>query len=496
MKYRRFTCTAATALVATAAWVGGLGTSHVSAAPDEAQTALASVEALSSTFANVAEKASPAVVYIQVEKDIRPAANWRPYPGARAQGSLDLRNFFQGPAAPPFGRGEQGAPERRVPIGEGTGFLISSDGYIVTNHHVVGEADQVNVTLSDGRKFEARIVGTDPQTEIALVKVEATGLPSLQFADSDQVRVGEWVLAIGNPFGLSHSVTSGIISARGRADVGIVDYADFIQTDAAINPGNSGGPLLNMRGEVVGVNTAILSRTGGSNGVGFAIPVNMVKHVSGQLREHGAVSRGHLGIAIQDLTPEIASWFGVGQSRGILIAEVVEGSPAERAGLQRDDVIVGVDGQPVDDAGGFRSRIATTDAGKLLDLEIIRAGERINKQVEVGAKATEIVASNKNGKEGDGGARLGVSLQPLTGDVARELGYEGSEGVVVADVVPGSPAHRAGLRPGALITEVNRKQARDPKDVQAAVKESADQGTVLLRVREGNASRYVAVKIG
>jgi serine protease Do len=461
----------------------------------EKTESLSMAQALSNTFAQIADKASPAVVFIEVEKELKgsPAGFYGP-----GGGPMDPRGFFRYFFGP--GMGEPGMPEPMtpnqgpVPMGQGSGFIISPDGYIVTNHHVVGDADRVKVALADGRTFDAKLIGSDPETEIALIKVDAKDLATLTLGNSDNLRVGEWVLAIGSPFGLSHSVTSGIVSARGRGNVGIVDYADFIQTDAAINPGNSGGPLLNMNGEVIGMNTAIVSRTGGSNGVGFAIPVNMVKYIVDQLREHGAITRGFLGISIQSLTPDLAKWFGINEGHGVLIADVSKGSPADQAGLQRDDVIVAFNGQPVEEIGAFRSHVSTTAQGTKIDLTIIRDGKRLTKTIVIGSLPAEKVATMNVTPE-SAPTDLGFTVQGLTDDLAKRLGYEGQAGVVVAQVAPGSQAARAGIRPGALIQEVNKREVHNPREFQDALKHDARDRTALLLMREGQATRYVALDI-
>jgi len=449
---------------------------------------------LSNAFAQVAEQASPAVVFVQVEKELRG--------GVVPQTPFDmfpddfLDRFFgrrwqrpQTPQAP-----QQRTPKgRRVPMGQGTGFIISPDGYIVTNHHVVGEADRVRVKLADGREFDAETVGSDPQTEIALIKIDASGLPALALGDSDQLKVGEWVLAIGNPFGLSHTVTAGIVSAKGRGNVGITDYADFIQTDAAINPGNSGGPLLNLKGEAVGLNTAIFTRSGGYMGIGFAIPINMVRFVQEQLQDNGTITRGFLGVVIQNLTPELAEWFGIEEGKGVLIAEVSKDSPAEAAGLQRDDVIVEFDGQPVAEIGSFRSRVASTTPGTKAPLVVLRDGKRVKKTVKVGSLDSEAqVATLGSGSEDK---KLGLTVQNLTDDIAERLGYKDESGVVVSDVEQGSVAANAGVKAGVLIKEVNRQAVRNTREFQDAVKNSEAGKTVLLLVVDGEYSHYVALRL-
>jgi serine protease Do len=290
-------------------------------------------------------------------------------------------------------------------------------------------------------------------------------------------------------------VTSGIVSARGRGNVGIVDYADFIQTDAAINPGNSGGPLLDMSGEVVGMNTAIVSRTGGSNGVGFAIPINMVKFITDQLREHGSITRGFLGIGIQNLTPDLAKWFGIDQSQGVLIAEVSKDSPADHAGLERDDVIVDYNGKPVEEIGAFRSHIATTVPGSNVELGIVRGGKHLTKTLKAGGLPAEKMASTGNTPQEAGAEDLGLAVQGMTDDMAKRLGYEGESGVVVSQVAPGSEAARAGVKPGDLVREVNKKEINNPRDFQQALQHDSRAHKALLLVQEGQASRYVTLNV-
>lgn len=456
---------------------------------------VAMVEALGNAFAGVADRASPAVVYITIEKKATQL------PAGFYDGDGDAPNNFFGFPLPPMFRVPRGyqfdAPMR---VGEGTGFIISPDGYILTNNHVAGGADRLTVKLADGREFQANVVGTDPQTEVALIKIDATDLPVAKLGDSDKLRVGEFVLAIGSPFGLSHTVTSGIVSARGRGDVRIVDgdfYSDFIQTDAAINPGNSGGPLLNIHGEVVGMNTAIVSRGGGNDGIGFAIPINMVKYIADQLKTNGAVTRGFLGIAIQPLTPELAKYFGSKESNGILVSEVVPDSPAAKAGLQQDDVIVELNGQTVGDTGAFRTQIAMTPKGKDVELTISRNGERVKKTVSVGEKSSEEMASmspSRGAAKEQSQGKLGIGIQPLDSELAKQFGYEGKSGMIVTEVVPGSPAMRNGIRSGDLITEVNRKPVTNFGEFQAALKESKN-GTTLLRVQNEQGTRYAAIDV-
>lgn len=454
---------------------------------------LAAAKQLSDVFSAIADKASPAVVSIQVEKEMRGQALPFLRGGPGGMGGGDPFEFFFGPGfrgnRAPEGDDSEGAP---VPFGEGTGFIISPDGYIMTNHHVAGEADRMTVKLADGREFEAKRIGSDPQTEIALIKIDAEGLPTLPLGDSDKLKVGEWVLAIGSPFGLSQTVTSGIISARGRSNVGIVDYGDFIQTDAAINPGNSGGPLLNLDAEVIGMNTAIFSKTGGSLGIGFAIPVNMIKYVEKELRENGSVKRGYLGVAIQNLTPDLAEWFDAVEGKGgVLVGEVSPDSPAAKAGLKMNDVITAFDGQPVDDAGSFRSHVSTTAPGARVKMTVVRDGKELEQEIEVGQKPSDgtMVVSKQGGN-----IELGLNVQNVTDEVAQRLGFADLSGVVVTQVKPGSAAADAGLKPGVLIQEVNRNPIHNTQEFEAALKSDSEHKGVLFLVRDGEYSHYVALK--
>lgn len=451
--------------------------------------AVATLQDLSDTYAKVAAETSQAVVYIEISKSMAvPTA----FPGNRGGNGFPFPRFFdpRGFGGTPPGSG-QGEPSP-APVGSGSGFIISPDGYIVTNHHVAGDADGLKVTLEDGRQFDATVVGSDPQTEIALIKIDADDLPTVKLGDSDRVRVGEWILAVGSPFGLDFTVTSGIVSAQGRSQVGIVDYANFIQTDAAINPGNSGGPLINLRGEVIGMNTAILSRTGENNGIGFAIPVNMVKYVVDDLKEDGHVDRGFLGVSIQDLTPDISSWFNIEGDHGAIISDVMEDSPAHKAGLQRDDVVVNFDGHVVNDASALRSRVATSKPGRAMKVDLIRDGKRIEKTVELGR--LDDGHDNSSRAMAEEKPHLGLQLQNMNPNIAQQLGFTGDHGVVITGVAPGSQAHRSGIKTGCIITEVNRKPVSNIEDFKEAVENSKNKDSILLSIEKDGHARYVALK--
>ncbi len=375
-------------------------------------------------------------------------------------------------------------------VGQGSGFLISPDGYILTNNHVVGDSDRVSVQLLDGREYRAEIIGTDPGSDLAVIKVDESDLPFLQLGDSEKLEVGDWVLAIGNPFGLSHTLTAGIVSAKGRSGIGLNDYEDFIQTDAAINPGNSGGPLVNLDGEVVGINSAIFSRSGGYMGIGFAIPVNMAKNIRDQLIEHGEVRRGRLGVYIQDLTPDLSESFGLKNTQGVLVSQVVEGSPAEDAGLKSGDVVVKIDGDPVDDASALRNRVSLTAPGTQVSLSIIRDGEA--EQVKVVLAALDSDKVDQPDKTAEV-TNSGLSLRQLTPALAKQLGYEDQEGVLVAEVEPGSIADRAGIKRGYLILEINQHQVSTVEEARRLLKDGAGKAQLLL-VKIGEATQYVVLK--
>ena len=427
----------------------------------------------------LAERLTPAVVNVKTvtEAQRRVPANV-PEP---------FRRFFQPEPGGPGGR-----EQRR---GVGTGFVIDATGYLVTNHHVVDGANTIEVTLSDGRKFPGKVIGSDPETDLALLKIEASGLPTIPLGSSSALRVAEPVMAIGNPFGLDHTVTVGIISGTGRF-IGAGRYDDFLQTDAAINPGNSGGPLINTRGEAVGINSAIASRSGGFQGVGFAIPVDLAKPILQQLRTAGKVTRGWVGVSIQPLTQELAKSFGLGGTQGALVASVMESSPAAQAGIKPGDVIVRFDGKAIDGPRALPPLVAMTPVGKAVDMVVLRDGAEQKVRLTVGNlpdNPREAKASPGESRVAD---RLGVGLQELTPELARRLGVKEESGVVVTEVKPESPAAQAGLATGDVIREVNRLPVKGLDDVEKGMTRTAPAKQVLLRVeREGN-QRYIVVDLG
>lgn len=427
-------------------------------------------------LAQAARRAMPAVVNISTTKVVRET------PFAPLLRDPFFRQFFGGPFFFHI-------PRERVERSLGSGVIVRPDGYVLTNHHVVKDADKVVVFLQDRRRFVAKVVGSDPQTDLALLHIEAKGLPVLPWGDSDAVKVGDIVLAIGNPFGVGETVTMGIISAKGRSNVGLVEYEDFIQTDAAINPGNSGGALINTRGELIGINTAIVTRSGGYQGIGFAIPSNMARTVMEQLLKAGKVVRGWLGVYIQEVTPEMAEAFGLKEARGALVSEVMRGSPAARAGIKRGDVIVGYEGHPVKDVAELRILVAQTPPGRTVELELIRNGRPLKLRVRIEQQPARL-AMRAEGPEVTGGMRVGE----LTPERARRLGLPpGVRGVVVEEVEPGSPAWMAGLRPGDVIQEVNRRQVRNVEEFRQAMAEAGRR--VLLLVNRRGRTIYVMFEV-
>lgn len=457
-----------------------------------AQDGVESLRESSRAFASVAQQVSPSVVFIQTERSVR-----TPVQGQfNSPFSDDFFNRFFGEEFSGPGNPQQPQGQRRA-VGQGSGFVFSIDegllndkAYILTNNHVVEGADTIRVTFADGREFDAEITGTDPQSDVAVIEIEAGNLPALSLGDSSRLEVGEWVVAIGNPFGLSHSLTVGVVSALGRTSLGISDYEDFIQTDAAINPGNSGGPLVNLEGEVIGINTAIASRSGGYMGIGFAIPSNLARNIADQLINSGEVTRGYLGIIIQDLTQDLANSFDLDSTRGILVSQVSPGSPAAAAGIEEGDVIIGYQGNDVSNVGTFRNQVSLTPPGTDTRLTVIRNGSELALNVTIGTLEGASVAMEESMERSD---QIGLGVQTLTPQLARQLGIEASEGVVVSQVQPGSPAEAAGLGTGMVIVEVNRSPVTDAEAFERAIRDSDGQRALLL-VRTTGGQRFVVLE--
>jgi len=444
-------------------------------------------------FAGIAEKASPAVVGIKAEKTVTseyPTMEDWPFGSPFDPFGDDLFDRFFRRRAP-----SRPSPERKYQQSvQGSGFIITADGYILTSNHLVEEASKVTVKVGEKPEVEAKVIGTDPESDVAVVRIEGDNFPHLELADSDALSVGEWVVAIGNPFGLSHTVTAGIVSAKGRSGfVGMNSYQDFIQTDAAINPGNSGGPLLNLDGKAVGINTFIISRTGGFMGVGFAIPINMAKEVYEQLVKGGKVVRGYLGIKYQELTPDSAASLGLQEdAKGVLVTEAMEGSPADKAGLKRYDVIVEFEGQPVEKGTEFLNRVSKLEPGTKVQIVVLRDDKREKVTVTLGTRPpVEEIGS----KPSDTTEELGLTVQTLTDDLARRLGYEGQTGVLVTRVESGSEAARKGISPGMLILEVNREPVKNAREFYDAVEKSTKKGAVLLLISDGRSTLLVPLRL-
>jgi Do/DeqQ family serine protease len=421
----------------------------------------------------VVAKVAPAVVTIRSERIVRAP---RMFP------------FMNDPFFHDFFGDSFGAPRSRRQRGLGSGVIVTPDGYVLTNHHVIDGAEEITVELAAGRTIRAKVVGSDPPTDLAVLKVDESDLPVLTLGDSDKVRIGDVVLAIGNPLGIGQTVTAGIISAKERSTgLGDGSYESFLQTDAPINQGNSGGALVNTAGVLVGINSQILSTTGGNIGIGFAIPSNMARQVTDQLIKQGDVRRGWLGITIQNVTPDIAASLGMKDSRGVIVSSVQSGSPADRAGIRQGDVIVKLNDAETHDSNDLRNRVAAIPPGSQVSLTVLRGGSEQQIRLELGELSTD----NRGGPAARGGeaepARFGMSVSPLTPELREQLGLNrGSRGVVIVDVDPAGAAASAGLREGDLIEQVNRQQVSDPAALRNALDASGDRPALLLIQRQGN----------
>ena len=425
-------------------------------------------------FVTLANKLKPVVVNISATQKVeRGTGPERGDPFGELQ-----RRFFGGPP--------RGQPRQQS---LGSGFIIDPDGSILTNNHVVNNAQKIVVKLADEREFDAKIVGRDPKTDIAVIKIEAKGeLPAAPLGDSSRLEVGEWVVAIGNPFGLDNTVTAGIVSAKGR-HIGAGPYDDFIQTDASINPGNSGGPLINLRGEVIAINTAIFSQSGGNIGIGFATPINLAKEILPQLKSKGKVTRGWLGVSIQEVTPDLATSLGLEQHRGGLVSDVTKNGPAERAGIKAGDVIVQFGDMEIKQANELPALVARLRPETTARVRLLRDKKELTLSVTVGElKEAEVVATAKEKGE------LGLAVQKVTPDMAESLGLDRAQGVVITGVEPGSLADEAGLQAGDVILEINRKAVRDLADYRKAVAETKKGARLLFLVKREGASLFVTLK--
>jgi serine protease Do len=455
----------------------------------------ASLRQLSDTFAEVAEHIKPCVVSVHSEKVTKfRQPDWSSPFGDDSP----FRWFFQDPRNP---RSPQPRERQFRQQGLGSGIVIDRDGDILTNYHVVKDVDEISVTLADKRTFKAEIVGTDPKTDLAVIKIKdkvARDLPAAELGDSDSLRVGDWVLAVGAPFGYEQTVTAGIVSAKGRTNVLEPEmYQDFIQTDAAINPGNSGGPLVDLHGKVIGINTAIATSVGQYAGVGFAIPINMVRDIMPTLIKGGKISRGMLGVIIQDIDDDLAKQFNLPNSQGVLVAQVNKDSAAEKAGIKVGDVILRYNGKKAEGVRQLRNMVAATAPGAKVEIVLLRNGKERTVTAQIGELATEKgeAGTGEEGGENETTSDFGLTVAPLTPDSAKQYGYEKEEGVLVTAVEQGSPAADAGLQVGDLITEVARQKVAGVDEYRDALAKAKGKDSVLMLIKHEGTSRFVIVKL-
>ena len=438
----------------------------------------------SNTFRQVVAAVGPAVINVNTVTVVR---------GPQAGPRSPMEDFFGEEFFRRFFGGGSGAPREFTQRSLGSGVIIDPAGIALTNAHVVEGATEIEVVTADGKKHKAKVLGADAKSDVAVLRIQdGAGFPAARLGDSDATQVGDWVIAIGSPFGFTQTVTAGIISAKGRV-LGQGPFDDFLQTDAAINPGNSGGPLANLAGEVVGINTAILSRTGGSMGIGFAIPVNLAKKIYTELTAHGKVARGWLGVSVQPLTAELAKSFGAPEDTGVLVADVMDGSPAERAGLKSGDILLDFNGRKVTAPSDLQRAVGLAAPGSTARVRLLRERGERTIEIKIGEAPDDAEATAPAGKAK---ALLGLQVQPLTPETARQLGVRGGEGVVVAAVDDGSPAGAAGVQPGDVVREVNRQRIRTLPDFEKATRGLKEGDRVMLLVQRGSASLFVAFSLG
>lgn len=482
-----------TSLLVTAVFLGAIGCASALANPQPPKAppeeALRFANALSDAFAYAADTIRPSVVAIRAVRHARMSGEGRgrstPQPQFPDGLPFDedlLRRFF----------GERSPNRPRPQQGLGSGVIVSADGYILTNNHVAGNADEVVVTLSDGKEHRAQVVGKDPLSDLAVIRIKADGLPAARLGDSDGLRVGEWVVAAGNPFGLNDTITAGIVSAKGRSNMRIVEYEDFIQTDAAINPGNSGGPLVNLRGEVVGINTAIATRTGGNSGIGFAIPISMAKSIMESLIGTGTVTRGWLGVGIQPLDEDMARSFGYDSTEGVLIGSVIKDGPAEAAGLKQGDIVTGFNGAKTKDMTQFRNLVAASEPNSKVKLEVFRDGRTESITVKLAQRTDDEALAGAGPTDAD---ELGLTVANLTAETRRPLGLDRDvTGVVITEVDPTGVAYRAGLRQGQLILDVHGTPVSSVAEFRSQIARQDLKKGIRLRIQEGETQVFVLLR--
>jgi serine protease Do len=444
----------------------------------EAGTKVDAVRMIPESFSNIAENNTPAVINVRTVKNIKGGGRvFQHFSGRHFNRGIPEDDFFERF----FGGRPNGDFKQRS---LGSGFIIDKEGYAVTNNHVIEDADKIRVILKDGKEFDAEIIGSDPSTDLALIKIKPEiDLPFLKFGSSDDLKVGEWVVAIGSPFGLAHTVTAGIVSAKGRV-IGSGPYDDFIQTDASINPGNSGGPLLNMQGMVVGINTSIVA---GGQGIGFAIPVDLAKGIINQLKKHGSVTRGWLGVGIQNLTEEIANYYGIKEVKGAFVMEVFPGDPADIAGIQPKDIIVEVNGNTVESSRDLTGLIANIGVGEEVEMKVIRNGEKKTFKVKIAKRKDDVAVVGKNEQN----EYLGIHVSNVTSETARRFDIQAERGVLVTEVDPDSKGEKAGVIGGDIIMEVNRTPVNDIKEYDREIQKVKSGETIQLFIKRAESGFHV-----
>jgi serine protease Do len=485
---------------------GMIFTSHFELAPaslaqDQTKTSSPNLNAapgrlilqqFSAAFEEAAAKVNAAVVPIFSEQVVEER-------GPFTMPNDQFRDFFGDDFFRRFFDNPRGGEERQRVRGLGSGVIVSKDGYILTNHHVVREADKVTVMLGENKKYAAKVIGTDPQTDLAVIKITASNLPAATLGNSDDVRIGQWVIAVGNPFELLHTVTAGIISAKGRSSVGLTQYEDFIQTDASINPGNSGGALADLDGNVIGINTAISSPSGGSVGIGFAIPINMARQVMDELVSKGKVTRGYLALVPQDIDENMAKAWKLKSTAGALVGDVTANGPADKAGIKRGDIIISFNGNKIENSTQLRQVVAQAEPNSIAKVILLRDGREVPVSVVLGERPKDFSGGNdqpEDAPEEKTGEKLGLAIQTLTPDIAPQLGYRNEHGVLINSVTSGSPADEAGLRRGDLIKEVNRAEVRTAQEFKRLVSRAQSGDSIVLLVnRRGQNTFYAAIQI-
>ncbi len=460
-----------------------------SAEPQKTVPAKQMMGDISQAFEQAAQKVSPSVVAITAEQSVEVQSSFGMPDDA-------LKDFFGEDFFKRF-FGQTPQEQRRTVRSLGSGVIISSDGTILTNNHVVENADKLFVVIGDKKNYPAKVVGTDPQTDVAVIRIDAQNLPAATLGNSDDINVGQWVIAIGNPFQLMHTVTAGIISAKGRSSVGLADYEDFFQTDASINPGNSGGALADLNGNVIGINTAIASPSGGNIGIGFAIPINMARQVMDSLISKGKVVRGYMALVPQDIDENLAKALNLKSTEGVLVGDVTPGGPADKGGIQRGDVITSFDGKKVKDSTALRMMIAETAPNTAVKVGLLRQGKEMDVNVTLAERPKERQEPSRapEAPEGQTSEKLGLSVQDLTPDIAKQLGYEKEKGVLVADVASGSPAEDAGLQRGDLIKEVNREPVGSVPEFERAIRKFKSGDVAALFIQRGPVTLFAGIKI-